>query len=203
MPKVDLAKKQIDLVERLDKLTLAIWRAWLIRDLDKVPLPPQPVLAQRLWEGGERIRDSLFAHAEVLALEGIVTPDQADGALTAVWEQNGMRALLDPTLAARLRLTPSQREAVFFLLESKKGILKDLSEAQWPLRRLVWDHPELRGQIEQLDREAEDREQEVDRLILSDILTAPQARILMRILGTTKQPAPHPATKTKRRSRQG
>jgi hypothetical protein len=63
MPKVDLAQEQIILVQRLDQLIVRIWNAWLIRDLDKAPLPPQPVLAQRLWEGGERVRDSLFSRA--------------------------------------------------------------------------------------------------------------------------------------------
>ena len=102
MPKVDLSNKQAELAERLDALTLAVWRSWVTRVLEQVPLPPPHVLAQRLWEGGDRLRDSLFGHAEALMLEGVAGPEQADQALAESWRLVGLRALLDPTLASRL-----------------------------------------------------------------------------------------------------
>jgi hypothetical protein len=203
MPKVDLTEEQIILVERLDKLILAIWKSWLIRDLDKTPLPPQPVLARRLCDGCERLRQSLFARAEIIALQGIVTPEQADRVLTAVWELCGMSALLDPTLAARLRLTRTQREEVLFLLESKKDINKNLDEAGQRFWHLVMSNPEARAQTDRLVQDADNRKQEVDDLILSEVLTSSQARALARILDSTKQPATRPAGKAKKSNRPG
>jgi hypothetical protein len=203
MPKVDLAPGQIDLVQRLDKLILAIWSAWLLRDLDKTSLPPQPLLAQRLWEGGERLRGSLFSRAEAIALLGIVTPEQADRALIAVWEQYGMAALADPTLESRLGLRRSQREEMLFLLESKKDVSSHLSEVVQPFWHLRLTDPEARAQADQLENEADGRKQEIDELILTEVLTPSQARALMRILGGTGQPAQRPAAKVKKSSRPG
>ncbi len=202
MPKVDLGKEQAELAESLDQVTLAIWRFWLTRDLDKVPLPPQPVLAQRLWEGGERIRESLFAHAEAIALEGIVTPDQAERALRAVWELRGMRSLLDPVLASRLRLSRSQREEVLFLLNTKRSIWEETRNMSMPLVSLRVTRPELGEQIEQLGREARNRQEEVDGRIC-DVLTPSQARMLERLLGADAQPPRRPATKRGRPNRPG
>jgi hypothetical protein len=44
---------------------------------------------------------------------------QAELCRTVVWARNGIRALLDPALAARLRLTRSQRNEVFLLRDSR------------------------------------------------------------------------------------
>jgi hypothetical protein len=182
LPKVDLTEERIILVQRLDRLILAIWKSWLTRDLDKTPLPPQPVLARRLCDGCERLRESLFARAEIIALQGIVTPEQADRVLTAVWELYGTSALPDPTLAARLRLTRTQREEVLFLLESKKNINKNLNGATQPIWHLRMTNPEARARTDLLEQDADNRKQEVDDLILSEVLTSSQARILKRIL---------------------
>ena len=144
MPKVNLTREQVDLVDRLDKLIVDVYGAWLVRDLDKTPLPPRSVLAQRIWEGGERLRDSLFSRAEMIALHGIVSPEQADQVLTAVWEQYGTSALLDPTLASRLKLTRAQREDILLLLGSKKEISSQLAELVRPIWHLRMAQPESR-----------------------------------------------------------
>jgi hypothetical protein len=203
MPKVNLPQEQITLVQRLDQLMVRIWNAWLIRDLDKTPLPPQPVLAQRLWEGGERVRDSLFSRAEMIVLVGIVSPEQADQALTAVWEQCGISALLDPALAARLRLTRTQLEELLFLLDSKKGLSNDLSEAVKPFWHLSFTDPQAKRQVDQLTREAENQKEDVDVLILSQVLNASQARTLVRILGGKQPRATRPVSGAKKSNRPG
>ena len=186
LPKVDLTEEQIKLVLRLDQTTLAICKAWLLRDLDKTPLPPRTVLAQRLWEGGERFREGLFSRAELIALQGILTPEQADKAQSAVWEQYGMRALLDPTLAARLQLTRSQREEIQALLAAKKEMSTELSEAVRPLWRFRLTNPEARRQVDQMMQDSDRRQGEVDELILMQVLTGVQARSLTRILSPPK-----------------
>jgi hypothetical protein len=203
MPKADLTDEQIALERRLDKLILDIWNAWATRDVDRVPLPPRHVLAWRLWEGGERLRESLFSRAEMIALQGIVTPQQADQALTAVWEQYGMSALLDPTLAARLRLTRSQREEIFSLLESKKDVSRRMSEAVQPFWGLRLTNPAAQREIDLLMQDSDSRQEEVDELILSQVLSSSQARSLVRILNRPNQPVRRPAGKAKKPGRPG
>jgi hypothetical protein len=198
LPKVELAEEQIKLIERLDKTTFAIWRAWLLRDLDKTPLPPQSVLAQRLWQGGERFHANLISRAELIALQSILTPEQAEKALGAVWKQCGMRALLDPALAARLRLTRSQREEILSLLDAKKEMSKEMSESVRPLWRFRMTNPEARRQVDQMMQDTERRQQEVDEQILTQVLTAAQARALTRILNRPDTPAREQEAKVKK-----
>jgi hypothetical protein len=196
LPKVRLTNQQFALEDRLDKLMLAVWGAWLTRDLDKQPLPPPRILTLRLGDLGARVRDSLFARADAIALEGILTPDQADRALKAVWQKFGIIALLDPTLAARLRLTRSQRETVCLLLESKKDISENYAGTVQPIWRLQFTDPEAKAQVAQLEREADDRKEQVDDLILFEVLSAPQARALARILKSAEESELSPASKS-------
>jgi hypothetical protein len=47
-----------------------------------------------------------------MALEGILTPEQAERAKVMVWRGRGVHALLDPELAARLNLSKAQRAEI-------------------------------------------------------------------------------------------
>ena len=175
MPKVELSKEQADLGERVDALTLGIWRGWLTRDLDHVPLPSQRVLAQRLWDAGHRVKGSLFAHAEAIMLEAIATPDQAERALSEAWRMVGLRALLDPALASRLHLSRSQRDEVLFLLKTKEDVMEEFSSVQARFHGFALSRPAIRGDLEQLTLEAKNRQDFVDALIW-DVLRPSQAR---------------------------
>jgi hypothetical protein len=103
MPAVSPLKVESDLANRLDLLTLDIFRSWLTRDLNNTPPPATAELRQRLI-GHRRLENSLFGHAEGIALDGILTPEHAELCLRRIWIDRGMRALQDPALAARLRL---------------------------------------------------------------------------------------------------
>ena len=72
-----LSDQQRDLARQLDELTRDLIRAWLIRDLDADHPPKLALLSERLSERGDRLRDRVIAHAEAIALDGILTPEQA------------------------------------------------------------------------------------------------------------------------------
>jgi hypothetical protein len=185
-----LAPEQVDLARSVEKLIRDVIKAWLTRDLDKIPLPPAHVLTDRLRQGGERVKDSLFARADLIALLEIVTQEQADRVLTAVWEQSGMSALLDPTLAARIRLTRAQQEEILFLLNLKKDVTNEMTEAARPFWDRRLSDPAAQGQIDLLMRDSDGREEQLDEVILTQVLTAPQARSLMRILNGSASQLP-------------
>jgi len=201
MPKVELPKQQADLVARLDEVALAVWRAWLTRDLDAVPLPPQHLLAERLaWR--EPLRGSLFGHTEAIVLEGIATPDQADRCLGAFWQMSGVSALLDPALASRLRLSRSQREELLSLFQTKDRVAADDSNAPRPPGAFDPTRPEVQAWSAESARVARSHQDEIDALIW-DVLFPSQARALERILDGPKQPRHRPAAKPKKTSRPG
>lgn len=201
MPNVELSPKESDLTERLNALTLDIFCAWLTRGLDKTPLPSRDTLKQRLVEY-QRLEASLFAHAEAVALEAILTPEQADRCLCAVWRGQGMRALLDPALANRLRLSRWQQEEIHTLLEEKNSISDSQTEAQAPLVGLTQSRPDLRALDEQIAKDARARLDQVDGLIW-DCLYPGQIKALSRIMDGEKRQAPRPAPRRKRPAREG
>jgi hypothetical protein len=201
MPPASLSKDEYGLANRLDSLIADAYRAWLVRDLDKPPLPTRDNLCQRLMEHGWLER-SLWAHAELIALEGILTPEQADRCLSSVWKELGLRALLDPALAARLRLSKSQRDEIIFLLEDKQLIWDRKSEAQAPLISLAFTRPDVANASEQIARDAADARGRVDEEIWGTLMPA-QARVLRRIMGDTTQQPPRPAAKRKKATRRG
>jgi hypothetical protein len=201
MPAVDLSKDESGLTIRLDSLTADVVRAWVIRDLEKVPPPTKDQLTQRFMDY-PRLNHSLMAHAELIALEGILTQDQADRCLCSIWKEAGMKSLRDPALAARLRLSTSQRDEVLLLLAQKDTISDKQSEAQEPLFALDISRPDVRIVSEEIARDARERLDQVDAIIW-DTLTPAQARILSRIMGDKVQPPPRPAAKRKKSTRPG
>jgi hypothetical protein len=132
MPAINPSKDETGLVSRLDSLTRDIFGAWLTRDLDRSPRPTKVELRRRLTEY-RLIEDSLCAHADAIAIVGILSRVHATLCLRSIWRDRGMRALLDPSLAAGLRLTKSQRDTVASLLDEKDQISDAQTEAQAPL----------------------------------------------------------------------
>jgi hypothetical protein len=196
MPKVAIPNVQVDLAERLERLTVAIWQAWLTRDLDKVPLPTQMVLAQRLGAGSHRLRDSIFAHAEAIVLLGILTPDQSDECLRAVWTMMGLRALLDQGLASRLRTSVSQRDELLSLFQAKQKLTSDYMNST----STIWDRrkdPEIQERLKQMADEMSTRQEDLDGMIW-DSLSSSQARLLARALGIASQPTRRPKAKARK-----
>ncbi len=201
MPKVEVPKQQADLVARLDEVTLAVWRAWVTRDLDAVPLPPQNLLAQRLaWR--EPLRESLGAHAEAIVLEAIATPDQAERCLRVFWQMSGASALLDPAMASRLRLSRSQRDELLFLIQTKERVAADDSNAPRPPGTLDAFGPEVQAWTAESAGVARSHQDEIDARIW-DVLTPSQARALERILDGPKKPSRRSAAKDKKTNRPG
>ncbi len=73
----NLTTVQIELAGRLDLLGRDVIQAWLVRGLDKDPLPLEAELADRLGRRGDEVRQSTVAHLEAMALQMILTPAQA------------------------------------------------------------------------------------------------------------------------------
>jgi hypothetical protein len=196
---VVLSSEQQTVLRRLDQLRLAIMLAWLRRGLDGKTLPPWAVLFERVaWK--DRVNASVRAHAEAIALEGILTPEQADEIVRGLWKGARLLSLLDPQLAARLRLSPAQQEQVRILLYGKAvlGVYGpvELTQAAPLLKRM----PDGAVRREQMIQDFRNRLDEQDAMIW-DVLTTAQARELARILGLEKEPGRRPAEKRKKSSR--
>jgi hypothetical protein len=170
-PLLVLPKEQDDLLRRLDNLTVAVIRAWLTRGLDAKSLPPRAVLARR-FSLSDKVVGSLRTHAEAIAMEGILTPDQAERALASLWKLGGLRALKDPTLASRLRLSRSQREVIDALLGNRAMIPAELGYALTHTRNMPTDQAKL-----VVDNQVGTVEEAI-----WETLSASQARMLRRIL---------------------
>jgi hypothetical protein len=98
--KLGSSAEQRNLAGRLGDLTRETIRGWLLRDLEALPPPPATILADRLSERGDRARARIVAHAESIALEGILEPGQARSWRKAA----GRRAepLLPPRMGLRM-----------------------------------------------------------------------------------------------------
>ncbi len=186
-----LSKEQQTVVRRLEELRAAIMRAWLTRGLDEKALPSWSVLFQRVtWSNP--IRASVCTHAEAIALEGILNPEQADRVLGKMWKSARLDALLDPQLASRLSLTKAQQERVRILLYNKDALGMDHYEELRRAAPLPRTTPDGAAQRQQLVRSGRSRVDELDAMVW-DVLTTVQARELARILGREKELDRRPA----------
>jgi hypothetical protein len=103
-----LSKAQQSLVRQMEELRAAIARAWLTRGIGEKTLPPRSALFERVaWS--DRVRASVCTHAEAIALEGVLSPEQADRVVVGTWKTARLLALTDPQLASRLPLTRRSR----------------------------------------------------------------------------------------------
>ena len=70
-----------------------------------------------------------MTHAEEMALGIVLEPEQFEKAKIELWRRRGVHALLDPELAARLRLSRAQRnELAEAIIEPSRGIPSGSSE---------------------------------------------------------------------------
>ena len=114
-----LTAEQLTAANQLDELARTVCRGWLLRRLADTPAndgePPTADLADRFLDRGKRLRASVVAHAEAIALEAVLAPEQAEAARRWFWRELGVKSLLDPELATRLRLSRQQRANVLEL----------------------------------------------------------------------------------------
>jgi hypothetical protein len=210
-----LSSRELKLLQRLERVACDAQRLWLLRCLDKVPPQgdlrqqlPTRAMEQRLSDSGKRLCASIVAHAEAIALEAVLNPDQAETAKRRLWIRTGLYALLDPDLGRLLRITSAQREEIATRLEARtvlfhnrQGVLGNdfaklsqaslagqITEAQW------------KASEKQLVERFDDQMGEYDEPIW-EVLSTAQIRVLNGILG---RPAPsRPPAKPKRAGRPG
>ena len=173
MPAVNVANEESRLANQLEPADSRIFCGLPSPRPGDRPLPPEVRLRQRLMDH-RRLQDSLFAHAEVIALEPILSPERAEVCLRSVWKERGMKALLDPALATRLRLSRSQRDEVAFLLTNKDVISDMQSEAQAARPVFPLSEPESLIVSERIAGDARDRLEQVDGLIWNSYAFAGQ-----------------------------
>jgi hypothetical protein len=210
---LDLSAGQIELVRRLEEVTRAVCRGWLVRGLGDAPPkgndPPSQDLMNRLSERGELLRASVVAHAELIALSAILSNDQAEIARRSLWRQRGVEALLDPELANRLRLSGQQREEVFERMVGRgqsirgsvgEAIARSAGNLDLKLHGNI-DQRNLADQLERkVGRDLDSSLVEADLMVL-DALTSSQARALLQIMGKTA--TSRATSKSKRAGRPG
>jgi hypothetical protein len=208
-----LSAEQLALTRRLDELARSVCRACLLRGIGETPpkgnVPPTHDLLDRLSQRGQRLRASAVAHAELLALGAVLDPDQAERARRLLWRERGVEALLDPELAARLRLSREQREQVIERLVNRREQLDEINVAALRFTHSTeteatqggLDQAKIAAQVErQAHQELKLAAAEVDFIFL-DILTPTQFRAVFRLLD---KPAPsRPSTKAKKSRRHG
>lgn len=190
-----MSDAQITLVRRLDSMARVTLSNWLLRGLGRPPAqgfdPPRADLIDRLMVRWPKLRASIMAHAEHIALDAVLEPEQADRARQLLWRQRGVESLLDPELADRLRLTRSQRDEISGGIMARKTVVEHLSSnvaTMWAetLRLRNNGTPEqVRQANESAQSAAEARKvgtAEADSAIL-DVLTPSQLRSFYRLLG--------------------
>jgi hypothetical protein len=130
MPFPGLAPDQVRVLEDVDLLARNVRRYWLVRDVEPPPrrdddpdevgkLPPTPAMEFWLSDRGLRVRASIVTHAEEMALEIVLEPEQFEKAKIELWRRRGVHALLDPELASRLRLSRTQRNELAEALSNR------------------------------------------------------------------------------------
>lgn len=180
LPEVELEPDQRRLAQRLDELTKDIVAAWMVRGLDDKPGPSRPALVERLLRAPVTV-DALDAHAEAIALEGILKPDQSGRCLAVLWIRMGVQSLLDPSLSAQLKLTRSQREQIESMIEGKEKLLREIQEATSPLQVARLNDPDLDASLEAFNREVHGQSRVADAAVL-EVLTPSQSRRLRQLL---------------------
>jgi len=155
----------------------------LLRGLDAATPPPD--LSERLSERGLQERERIVAHAETLVSLGILTPKQLEVAKRDIWRELGSRALLDSELAARIRLSPQQREEIAARLARTRRIQEESDATIGALRARTFEDG---GRIAlEADREIRRRTDEADSLVW-DVLDESQLARLEAILHSKVNP---------------
>lgn len=184
--RLELSAEQSRLIKELNLSTRSVIEDWLTRGLDAASPPPD--LEDRLSENGMLRMNRIVRHAEIVAQLGILTPTQAEAAKKQMWVDLGARALLDPEVAARLRLRPEQKEEVAARIDRKRRIRENAevmtAEARWQVFGTGGKAArEADLEVRRIAREADD--------FIWDALEPSQVDRLEKLLGTkVKSPRP-------------
>jgi hypothetical protein len=119
-------------------------------------------------------------HAETIALEAIITPEQSERCLAIAWKELGPEALLDPSLASRLKLTRAQRERIKSRIANKEALVADMQEITHPYINVLSSNPGLAAKLSQVAQ----KQMEAADLAILGILTPAQSRLLKQILSS-------------------
>jgi hypothetical protein len=212
-PLPGLTPQQAELLEHLDLLARNVRRSWWMRDVEPPPspdpegigeLPPTRAMEQRLSDPGMQLRASIVAHAEEMALEAVLTPEQAEKPKLELWRRRGLHALLDPELATRLNLSKAQREELAQRLRDRVDVYHKAARTGYPL-------PDGRTPLEVVKRLQQEWEDELAHKLADldqpiwEVLQPAQLRSLARLLDKTVAGygPPKPKSKPKRSGRAG
>ena len=215
LEKVGLSAPELVLVRQLDEVAREVQSEWLLRCLQKKqPLqnvaptvwesPPTPGMIERLSERGRRLRASIVAHTEAILLDAVLTHEHAESLKRGLWVRKGVRALMDPELAALLHLSRSQREEIASRLEDRALLFShewsSLGHDRMKIAERYNDGQITEAQWKALDKQTEQgfyqQMSGYDRSIW-ELLRPSQTRELARLLG---KPAPSsPAERPTRR----
>ena len=183
--KLNPTPQQIALSKRLESMAQEIAGAWMARGLGEAgSVPAREALAGRLRDQPLFV-NNLLTHAELIALNAILTQEQAERVLAVLWSRLGTACLFDPALAALLKLTPQQRDAIRETTAAVNQLHERLAEEGQPIVAHLGDHPELIEQHLQNDRTAR-RQIDAAEGEVWNLLTPAQMKILQRIQAANK-----------------
>jgi hypothetical protein len=208
-----LIPDQVRVLEDVDLLARLVRRYWLVRDVEPPPrrdndpdevgkLPPTPAMEFRLSDRGLRVHASIVAHAEEMALGIVLEPEQFEKAKIELWRRRGVHALLDPELAARLRLSSAQRNELAEALSNRVEVY------HWAVRSVVANFiniPYATGpvnEVKRLERQFyEEKAQKIAQLDqpIWELLKPSQLRSLAGLLDRPVAGYAPPSTKPSRK----
>jgi hypothetical protein len=184
---------QVHVLEDLDSLARDVRRYWLVRDVEPPPrrdddpdeigkLPPTSAMEFRLSDRGLRVCVSIVAHSEEMALEIVLAPEQLEKAKVELWRWRGVHALLDPGLAARLRLSRAQRTELAEALSNRLEVYHRI------FRSVVFDIPYATAPVNEILRLERQRKEDIAQKVAQldqpiwECLKPVQLRSLARLL---------------------
>ena len=211
-----LTADQNQLTKKLDAIARDAQRLWLLRAIngmtvwkelppDQADLPPTPAMSSRLSVSGRKLRASVVSHAEEVLLDAVLEPSQRTEIKRRLWINRGVRALLDPELAATLYLAKWQRQSIGLMLEDRAAfrrksndiLIADLFRIHGARDKGALLPEEVNEQVARARRSFDQRMANSDAPIW-DILSTAQSRTLAKIL---RQPIPKKEDeKTKKKS---
>ena len=151
--------------------------------------PAGPSLVEPLFGSGRKVRASLVAHAEMIALAGVLEPEQAEAAKRKLWASLELPSLLDTEVQDRLHLSGTQRREVFDRLTERSRV-RHLAVGATIHEENALTRDNSPNRAEKAAAIAETREasemwmKESDREVLATLSRA-QIRALGEILGKT------------------
>ncbi len=187
--KSDPTPEQVSLSGRLESLAKEITAAWMVRGFnDAGSVPSRDTLISRIQKQPFFV-NRLLLHAESIACNAILTPEQSERVLAVLWLRMGTSCLLDPALATLLRLTPQQRDDIRQMIAATNQLSERLAQVNQPLMAQLPDHPELTELHLQIDRDARNQLDAAESEVWN-LLTPAQLKTLKRILAASNDLTP-------------